>query len=87
MKYTLLISSAAARSLKSLPSAIQTRIDRVIQGLAANPRPRGCTTLAGTKNGWRVRVGDFRILYAIEDDRLIVLVVDVGNRRDVYRRM
>lgn len=83
--YTVLISPAASRALGKLPAGIRAHIDRAILALADNPRPPGSSKLKGTTNGWRVRVGDYRILYTIEDDRLTVLVVDVGNRKDVYR--
>lgn len=85
MSYSVLISSAAKRAITKLPVVVRTRVDKAILSLSDNPRPRGCTKLAGTSNGWRIRVGDWRILYTIEDDRLIVLVVDVGHRGEVYR--
>lgn len=85
MSHTVLISSTATRAIAKLPKNIRARVDRAILSLGDNPHPRGCSKLAGTSNGWRIRVGDWRILYVIEDDRLIVLVVDVGHRREVYR--
>lgn len=85
MSYQVLISSAAKRAIGKLPKAIRMRVDRAILGLADNPRPHGCMKLAGTANGWRIRVSDRRILYTIEDARLVVLVVEVGHRGDVYR--
>ena len=85
MKYLVLISSAAKKAMGKLPNDVRTRVDEAILALADNPRPHGCVKLAGTSNGWRVRVGDWRILYTIEDKRLIVLVVEVGHRREVYR--
>jgi mRNA interferase RelE/StbE len=57
----------------------------MIDSLAANPRPQGVEKMKGEKNLYRVRTGDYRILYTIEDRKLIVLVVKIGNRRDVYR--
>ena len=57
-----------------------------IDELAQNPRPAGCAKLVGTANDWRIRVGDYRIIYEIHDTRLIVLVVRVAHRREVYRK-
>jgi mRNA interferase RelE/StbE len=85
MSYSVLISSAASKAIAKLPKNVRVRVDRAILALGDNPRPHGCTKLAGTDNGWRVRVNDWRILYTIEDDRLVVLVVEVGHRREVYR--
>ena len=60
-------------------------LDAAILALAENPRPSGCVKLSGLENLWRVRVGDYRILYSIEDQQLIVLIVSVAHRREVYR--
>jgi mRNA interferase RelE/StbE len=87
MSYQIQISAAAKKALSRLPKAIAVRADRAILSLGENPRPAGSVKLAGTANGWRIRVSDWRILYTIEDDRLVVLVVEVGHRREVYRRM
>ena len=85
MIYSVFISSAASKAIGKLPTLIRTRVDRAIVALGRNPRPHGCTKLAGTANGWRIRVSDWRVLYTIDDDRLVVLVVEVGHRGDVYR--
>lgn len=87
MSYAVLISAAARRAIAALAKPIRVRVDRAILALGDDPRPRGSAKLAGTANGWRIRVGDWRILYTIEDRRLIVLVVEVGHRREVYRRL
>ncbi len=87
MRYEVWSAPAAKRAMARLPRNLRARIDSAIQSLGDNPRPSGCVKLGGTPNGWRVRVGDWRILYAIEDDRLIVLVVDVGHRREIYRKL
>lgn len=63
----------------------RNRAGRRIDALALDPRPRGCKKLQGDGDLYRVRAGDFRIVYAVRDDVLIVLVVKIGNRRDVYR--
>jgi mRNA interferase RelE/StbE len=76
----------AARDLEDTPRPIQIRLIRAIDALADAPRPPGCKKLVGDENLWRIRVGDYRVLYEIHDDRLLVLVVRVAHRKDVYRR-
>lgn len=82
--YSILIKRSAARELESLPPKDRRRVTSRIQGLARNPRPPGCEKLSGEEK-YRVRQGNYRILYEIVDRDLIVTVVKVGNRRDVYR--
>jgi len=76
---------SARRQLAKLAHPTQKRISRAIDALAHQPRPRGAKQLAGALPVWRIRVGDYRVLYQIHDDRLLVLVIAVGHRRDVYR--
>ena len=66
---------------------MQKRIVRTIDALATEPRPEGVRKLGGEKDLYRIRVGDFRVLYRVEDRVLIILVIAIGNRRDVYRKM
>lgn len=68
-----------------LPRDIQHRLDPALLALADNPRPPGCKKLQGREETYRIRVGDYRVIYRVEDDRLIVLVIEIGHRRDVYR--
>ncbi len=75
---------SAARALKKLDPAVQRRIARRIDRLAEDPRA-DAVKLRGPDDVWRARVGDYRVLYAIEDQRLVVLVIKIGHRRDVYR--
>lgn len=82
--YSVQIAPSAWRQLMKLDEKTQGRVDDAIYALAAEPRPSGCKKLRGAQNTYRVRVGDFRIIYDIEDDVLKVLVVGIGNRRDVY---
>jgi mRNA interferase RelE/StbE len=84
-RYALELSSSAEKALERLPKNVVVRIDKAINSLADDPRPRGYKKLVGTENDYRIRVGDYRIIYSIEDDKLIVLVVDVGHRKDIYR--
>lgn len=82
--YELRILPSAAREIEALPLPDRKRIVQRIGELAADPRPRGATRLKGTDH-LRVRVGRHRIVYRVQDRELIVLVVKVGDRRDVYR--
>jgi len=82
--YRVFIKPSAVKELEAVPARDRQRIARRIQGLGANPRPPGAEKLSGLDR-YRLRQGNYRIIYAIEDDRLVVLVVRVGHRRDVYR--
>ena len=87
MTYTVQVSSSAAKSLAKIDKKTRLRIVGAIELLAVDPRPPGVKLLRGGEQGrWRARVGDYRIVYAIEDDRLIVLVLRVAHRREVYER-
>jgi mRNA interferase RelE/StbE len=84
--YTVAILPAALRTIQSLPRNLRERVRDKIESLAQNPRPYGVKSLQGSQKGHlRLRVGDYRIIYRIEDERLLVLVVAVGHRREVYR--
>lgn len=82
-KYNVLYTEAFYRSLKPIPKKDVVRILRKTKMLADDPRPVGSQKLSGQEK-YRIRQGDFRIIYSIEDDKLIVVVVKVGNRREVY---
>ncbi len=83
--YSILLTKSAAKELESVPSKDRQRIVARIGRLAHDPRPVGVEKLSGDEK-YRIRQGDYRILYKIEDAELIVTVVRVGNRREVYRR-
>jgi mRNA interferase RelE/StbE len=83
MRYRIAIDPSALRSLRRLDPPIRRRIEAAIDGLAHEPRPPGCKKLASVE-AWRIRVGDWRIVYTIKDDVLLVLVVRIGHRPDVY---
>jgi mRNA interferase RelE/StbE len=83
--YEVLIERTAERDLKSLPTALFSRIVPRIKALANNPRPAGCHKLAGSKNDWRIRIGDYRVVYEIDDARKRVKIFRVRHRREVYR--
>lgn len=84
MTYAVKIRPRAAKQLAALPKGVRTTIARVIETLAEDPRPPGASHLTGT-DFLRVRVRDYRVVYEIHDDVLVVLVVRVANRREVYR--
>lgn len=84
MTYQVIIQPAAQRRLKKLPVTVQRELITCVEQLAENPRPVGCKKLKGRENRYRVRTGDYRIIYSIEDAALIVRVIKVGHRRDVY---
>jgi mRNA interferase RelE/StbE len=83
--YEIEIAPAAERALKKLPADIQRRIIKGILKLEVNPRPSGVKKLSGEEDLYRVRIGDYRVIYQIRDGELIVLVVRVAHRREVYR--
>ncbi len=84
MTYTVTILRSAQKSLAALPAAVQDRIIGMIRCLAASPRPSGVKKLSG-RDAWRLRSGDYRLIYEISDAKLTILVVDVGHRKDIYR--
>ena len=83
--YRVEFTSAAARQVRKLDRPVRARFLNAIESLATSPRPDGVKNLASTENAWRIRVGDYRIIYSIEDDVLVVTVVRVAHRREVYR--
>ena len=85
MAYSILLAPPAERQLKSLTDSVQKRIAKRLKSLRENPRPQGVKKLAGEEDLYRIRDGDSRIIYTIQDKELIVLVVKIGNRKDVYR--
>ena len=87
MLYRVEISDAALKSLARLPESHWERIRGAIRALAETPRPPSCRKMAGYVDHWCIRVGDYRVVYRVEDKRLLVLVVRVGHRRDVYRNL
>jgi mRNA interferase RelE/StbE len=83
--YRLQDTAAARRDLQALPREILRRIEARIQALAEHPRPRGVERVRGTQGGLRVRAGDYRILYTVDDAQQVVTIGRVRHRRDVYR--
>ena len=86
MTYRVELAPAAVRQLRKLESTARRRVQGAIELLAEQPRPSGSTRLVGGEGAMRVRTGDYRIVYEVHDDVLLVLVVAVGHRRDIYQR-
>lgn len=84
MSYNLLILRSAQKQLARLPIEAFESVRDAIYALAEDPRPTGCLKLKN-REGWRIRIGDYRVIYEIDDKQQIVTVLHVGNRRDVYR--
>ncbi len=85
MPYSVHLLPAAHRDFQRLPKPVRARIAQRLMSLADEPRPASVVKLAGVENLWRIRIGAYRIIYEIHDDRLTVLVLRVMHRKDVYR--
>ena len=83
--YRVLLERAAEKDLSRLSPAMHNRVILAIQALATNPRPPGCRKLVGSRKDWRIRVGDYRVVYEIADEIRIVRINRVRHRREVYR--
>lgn len=83
--YAVEFTSAAARQVRKLSRPAQVRVLGAIELLGTDPRPPGARKLAGEATAWRMRVGEYRVIYDVFDRSLIVTVVRVGHRREVYR--
>lgn len=83
--YRIEIAPAAVRQLRKLDPTARRRVQAAVELLAVQPRPNGAKKLVGGDGEWRVRTGDYRIVYEVNDEVLLVLVVAVGHRREVYR--
>lgn len=84
MKYTVEITSSAQRQFKKLPEAIQEHLIPKILALEANPRPSGVKKLQGFEY-YRIRMGDYRVVFSINDKAHLIKVLDLGHRKDIYR--
>jgi mRNA interferase RelE/StbE len=83
--YRVVLTPAADRQLAKLPRQAREMVAAAIVTLASNPRPPGSAKLAGAADLWRIRVRDYRVIYAVLSGELVVTVVKIGNRKDVYR--
>ncbi|QCR43355.1 type II toxin-antitoxin system RelE/ParE family toxin [Curtobacterium sp. SGAir0471] len=84
-RYRVEFTSSAARAIRKLPKNVRTRLLDAVAALADEPRPPGARKLAGAEIAWRVRAGDYWVIYEIEDLALLVTVVRAAHRREVYR--
>ena len=84
MIYTVFILRRAQKELGGLSREVYERVRDEIYLLARDPRPLGCKKLAG-REGWRIRIGDYRLIYEIDDKQQMVTILHIGHRRDVYR--
>ena len=85
-RYRIEFSYRAAKAYRTLPEDVRRRIEPKIDALAEHPRPHGARKIEGEQTAYRVRVGDYRILYEVHDRPLLILIMNVGHRREVYRR-
>ena len=86
MPYAILIKASAATELDAIDSApMRRRIVELIQSLATYPRPTACKRLAGRNGAYRVRAGEYRVVYTVNDREIVVEVVKIGHRREIYR--
>jgi mRNA interferase RelE/StbE len=83
--YEVLLSKAARKKLSTLPVFIHNNIIEEISALSVTPRPAGCKKLKGLKNSWRIRIGDYRVIYEVEDNILRIMVIAIGHRKDIYK--
>lgn len=85
-KYKVVFEKKYIKDLKHVHPSYHTVINDVCLALGENPRPDGYIKLKGSDNLFRIRVGPYRIIYTIQDDKLIVLVLEIGDRKDIYRK-
>ena len=86
MAYNIVVTHPARKQLLKLPDTIATRIEKVIDKLADNPRPNGTEALKGMADTYRLRVADYRVVYTVQDDAVLILILKVAHRREVYRK-
>jgi mRNA interferase RelE/StbE len=85
-RYNVALTSSAAKELKKLSGQLIARIVPRLEGLASNPRPSGCKKLQGGDREWRIRIGDYRVVYTIDGTKLLVEVTRIRHRSEVYER-
>ena len=82
--YAVELKASARKELESLPNVVLARVFRKIESLADDPRPAGCKKLKGYKDQWRLRVGDWRVVYIVDDSAKLVSITRIAHRREVY---
>jgi len=83
--YDVSFRRSAEKDLRKLDTSVQRRVMHAVEGLENEPRPEGCRKLSGSDDVYRIRVGDYRVVYTVDDVVHIVAIERVGHRRDVYR--
>ena len=83
--YAVSFRRSAEKDLHRLDATVQRRVIKAVEGLADTPRPSGCKKLQGSEDTYRIRVGDYRVIYSVDDSILIVAIERIRHRRDVYR--
>jgi mRNA interferase RelE/StbE len=83
-QYEIIVSKSAAKELSKLPKQVNNKIIKVILALSGDPRPNGAKKLRGISENWRIRIGDYRVIYAVADEILVVDIRKVGHRKDIY---
>jgi mRNA interferase RelE/StbE len=84
--YSIEVNPSARKELEALPDDLLARVLQKMEALSATPRPAGCKKLKGYKDQWRVRVGDWRVVYIIDDPAKLVSITRIAHRREVYER-
>ncbi len=84
MSYRIEVTPRAQKDLKALPVRERRRVAGQIDALKTDPRPQDCRKLMGREGFYRIRVGDYRVVYLVEDELLVILIVRVGDRKDIY---
>jgi mRNA interferase RelE/StbE len=82
--YEVVLTQTAEKELQRLPYRVIEKVIAVLKSLEENPRPAGCKKLKGYKNLWRIRLGDYRIIYVIEDVIMLIDIREIGHRKDIY---
>ena len=83
--YEIFLESRAERDLKKLSAEIFYRIVPILKALAENPKPPGCRKITGSKNDWRIRIGEYRVIYEIDENAKAVKILRIRHRREAYR--
>ena len=84
-RYSIEITATAEKQLKKIPRNDQVRVVRAMMGLADEPHPRGCRKLSGYEDVYRIRAGTYRIIYRVERRKVIIVILKIGHRKDVYK--
>lgn len=85
MTYSIEIKQSAQKELAKLPANMADKIIKQVRALADDPRPNGCKKLVGTDYTYRIRINDYRVVYSIFDQQLVIQVIKIGHRKDIYR--